>query len=68
MAAGPAISVPTVTLDAELDPFTAPDDGASYRRFFTDPYRHHTLRGVGHHLPQEAPGEFARAVVEADRI
>ncbi|MEV0850689.1 alpha/beta hydrolase [Streptomyces sp. NPDC049954] len=66
--AGPAVSVPTVTLDAELDPFTAPDDGASYRRFFTGPYRHHTLRGVGHNLPQEAPSEFARAVVEADHL
>ncbi|MFF8592410.1 alpha/beta fold hydrolase [Streptomyces sp. NPDC015220] len=67
LAARPSIAVPTVVLDAERDPFTAPDD-SSYRDRFTGAYRHHTLKGIGHDLPQEAPAAFAGAVVEADRL
>ncbi|GAA3070829.1 alpha/beta fold hydrolase [Streptosporangium carneum] len=68
LAARPAINVPTVTLDAELDPFTAPGDGSSYRDMFTGPYDHRTLKGIGHNLPQEAPTAFAQAVVDADHL
>lgn len=68
LAARPFITVPTLTLDAGLDPFTAPDDGASYRDRFTGAYEHRTLAGVGHNLPQEAPDAFARAVLDADRL
>ncbi|MET8433142.1 alpha/beta hydrolase [Streptomyces sp900116325] len=66
LAQGPAISLPTITLDGELDPFTPPGDGASYRSRFTGPYAHRTLKGIGHNLPQEAPEAFAEAVVEVD--
>lgn len=65
LAARPHIAVPTVTLDAEHDPFTAPGGGSSYRDRFTGPYDHRFLEGVGHNLPQEAPEAFARAVVDA---
>ncbi|MEU6239065.1 alpha/beta hydrolase [Kitasatospora sp. NPDC047058] len=68
LAARPAITVPTVTLDPERDPFTAPGDGSSYRDMFTGRYLHRTLRGIGHNLPQEAPEAFAQAVVDADRL
>ncbi|MCX3287161.1 alpha/beta hydrolase [Streptomyces sp. NEAU-H22] len=68
LAARPAIGVPTVTLDAERDPFTAPGGGTSYRDRFTGPYAHRTLPGIGHNVPQEAPAAFARAVVDADRL
>ncbi|SCD88152.1 Pimeloyl-ACP methyl ester carboxylesterase [Streptomyces sp. BpilaLS-43] len=68
LAARPVITVPTITLDAELDPFTAPDGGASYRDRFTGPYEHRTLPGIGHNLPQEAPGAFAQAVIDVDRL
>ena len=64
----PLISVPTVTLDPALDPFTAPGDGSTYRSMFTGPYQHHTLANVGHNVPQEAPEAFAAAVVEADQL
>ncbi|WP_413757032.1 alpha/beta fold hydrolase [Streptomyces sp. MMBL 11-3] len=67
LAARPTVGVPTLTLDAALDPFTAPDDGAAYRDRFTGPYEHRTLADVGHNLPQEAPAAFARAVVDVDR-
>ncbi|MBC2875583.1 MULTISPECIES: alpha/beta fold hydrolase [Streptomyces] len=68
LAGRPFIAVPTVTLDAERDPFTAPGDGSSYRDRFTGPYDHRALKGIGHNLPQEAPEAFARAVVDADRL
>ncbi|MDT0467896.1 alpha/beta fold hydrolase [Streptomyces gibsoniae] len=68
LAAGPVIGVPTVTLDGGADPFTPAGDGAAYRKKFSGPYVHRTLRGVGHNVPQEAPEAFAAAVVEADRL
>ncbi|MFF2951730.1 alpha/beta fold hydrolase [Kitasatospora sp. NPDC057965] len=68
LAAHPRIAVPTVTLDAGRDPFTAPGDGSGYRRYFTGPYLHRTLPEVGHNVPQEAPAAFARAVLDADRL
>ncbi|MGW1408229.1 alpha/beta fold hydrolase [Streptomyces sp. NPDC002403] len=68
LAARPVIEVPTLTLDAELDPFTAPGGGSSYRDRFTGAYEHRTLKGIGHNLPQEAPAAFARAVADVDRF
>jgi pimeloyl-ACP methyl ester carboxylesterase len=66
LAQGPVILLPTITLDGELDPFTPPRDGTSYRSHFTAPYAHRTLKGIGHNVPQEAPKDFAEAVVEVD--
>lgn len=68
LAAQPSIGVPTVTLDAALDPFTAPGDGTGYRNHFTGPYLHRTIADIGHNLPQEAPTAFAQAVVDADHL
>jgi pimeloyl-ACP methyl ester carboxylesterase len=68
LAAQPSIGVPTVTLDAALDPFTPAGDGSTYRDHFTGPYEHRTLADIGHNLPQEAPTAFAQAVVDADRL
>ncbi|MFI1172763.1 alpha/beta fold hydrolase [Streptomyces melanogenes] len=68
LATRPVIEVPTITLDPERDPFTAPGNGASYRDRFTGAYEHRTLMGIGHNLPQEAPAAFAQAVVDVSRI
>ncbi|MET8030487.1 alpha/beta fold hydrolase [Streptomyces avermitilis] len=68
LATRPVIEVPTITLDPERDPFTAPGNGASYRDRFTGRYDHRTLTGIGHNLPQEAPTAFAQAVVDVDRF
>ncbi|MEH0933823.1 alpha/beta fold hydrolase [Micromonospora psammae] len=68
LAAAPAIAVPTITLDGELDPFTPAGDGVAYRDKFTGPYDHRTLKGIGHNVPQEAPEAFARAVLDVDRF
>lgn len=68
LAATPTIGVPTVTLDAALDPFTPAGDGSTYRDHFTGPYLHRTIANIGHNLPQEAPTTFAQAVVDADHL
>ncbi|MEU6651574.1 alpha/beta hydrolase [Streptomyces sp. NPDC046900] len=68
LAAQPSIHVPTITLDAALDPFTPAGDGSVYRTHFTGPYQHRTIANVGHNLPQEAPTTFAQAVVDVDHF
>ncbi|GAA3798859.1 alpha/beta hydrolase [Streptomyces coacervatus] len=68
LAARPFIAVPTITLDPERDPFTAPGNGTSYRDRFTGEYEHRTLAGIGHNVPQEAPAAFAQAVIDVDRF
>jgi pimeloyl-ACP methyl ester carboxylesterase len=60
----PTIAVPTITIDGEYDPFTAPGNGAAYRDMFTGKYQHRVFP-VGHNLPQEAPQAFAQAVIDA---
>jgi pimeloyl-ACP methyl ester carboxylesterase len=67
LAKTPTIGVPTITIDGEYDPFAPPGDGSTYRAHFTGKYQHRTLK-VGHNVPQEAPREFARAVMDADRL
>ncbi|MEV5802773.1 alpha/beta fold hydrolase [Streptomyces collinus] len=68
LATRPVIKVPTITIDAERDPFTAPEGGAAYRERFTGAYAHRTLAGIGHNVPQEAPSAFAQAVVDVDHF
>ncbi|MDT0466384.1 alpha/beta fold hydrolase [Streptomyces gibsoniae] len=68
LATRPVIEVPTITLDPDRDPFTAPGGGTSYRDRFTGAYEHRTLTGIGHNVPQEAPTAFARAVIDADHL
>ncbi|MGX1850004.1 alpha/beta fold hydrolase [Streptomyces sp. NPDC055299] len=64
LAEGPVITVPTITLDGADDPFTPAGGGSSYRDKFSGRYAHRTLKGIGHNVPQEAPGDFAQAVVD----
>lgn len=62
LAAGPAISVPTITMASDFD--GAAKDGMAYRAKFTGPYEHRVLDGIGHNVPQEAPEAFSRAVLD----
>jgi pimeloyl-ACP methyl ester carboxylesterase len=63
---GPLISVPTITLEGDAN--GAPHrDATSYAKKFSGTYTHRLVEGgIGHNLPQEAPQEFAEAVVEVD--
>jgi pimeloyl-ACP methyl ester carboxylesterase len=64
LAAGPVITVPTITLEGDAN--GAPHaDPSSYAKKFSGKYVHRTLTGgIGHNLPQEAPQAFAEAVIE----
>jgi pimeloyl-ACP methyl ester carboxylesterase len=33
---------------------------------FSGKYSHRILKGIGHNVPQEAPQEFAQAVIDVD--
>lgn len=69
LAKRPTIAVPTVALDPEKDPFTAPPgDGSSYRDRFTGRYEHRILRGIGHNSPKEAPRAWVDAIRAADNL
>lgn len=66
LAEGPAISVPSITLEGDTNGAPHPD-ADSYAKKFHGKYSHHVISGgIGHNLPQEAPNAFADAVVEAD--
>ncbi|GAA4740868.1 alpha/beta hydrolase [Sphingomonas daechungensis] len=64
LAAGPTISVPTITMEGDANGAPHPQP-AAYRAKFTGNYEHRTIGGgIGHNLPQEAPREFAEAVLQ----
>jgi pimeloyl-ACP methyl ester carboxylesterase len=66
LATGPVIGVPTITLEGDANGAPHPASEA-YASKFVGNYTHRTLPGgVGHNLPQEAPQQFADAVIEVD--
>jgi pimeloyl-ACP methyl ester carboxylesterase len=66
LATGPAITVPTMTLEGDANGAPHPDASA-YARKFSGRYAHRIIKGgVGHNLPQEAPQAFAQAIVDVD--
>ena len=68
LAAGPVISVPTITLEGDANGAPHPDASA-YAKKFSGRHLHRVIAGgVGHNLPQEAPQAFAQAVLEVDRL
>jgi len=66
LATGPAIGLPTITLEGDANGAPHPEPNA-YATKFSGKYTHRTIRGgVGHNLPQEAPTAFVNAIIEAD--
>jgi pimeloyl-ACP methyl ester carboxylesterase len=68
LAAAPIITVPTITLEGDANgaPHAEP---SAYAKKFSGKYSHRLIKGgVGHNLPQEAPREFAEAVVNATEV
>ena len=68
LAAAPVITVPTITLEGDANgaPHLEP---SAYAKKFSGKYSHRLIKGgVGHNLPQEAPHEFAEAVVNATEV
>ncbi len=66
LADAPIIRVPTITLEGDANGAPHPDP-AAYATKFSGTHAHRLVRGgVGHNLPQEAPREFAQAVIDVD--
>jgi pimeloyl-ACP methyl ester carboxylesterase len=68
IAAGPVITVPTITMEGDAN--GAPHvDPSAYAKKFTGKYVHRNIKGgIGHNLPQEAPHDFAEAIVGVAEI
>lgn len=59
----PTIKVPAIILDAEddgVEPIAGTGKDANY---FEGGYERRVIKGVGHNLPQEAPADFAEAIL-----
>ena len=68
IARSPVIGVPTITLEGDANgaPHAEP---AVYAKKFGGRYEHRLVSGgVGHNLPQEAPADFVRAIIDVDRF
>lgn len=62
------IVVPTITLEGDANGAPHPEP-ADYANRFTGKYEHRLITGgIGHNLPQEAPGAFVQAVLDADKL
>jgi pimeloyl-ACP methyl ester carboxylesterase len=60
----PPISVPTISFEGGADGVTRSGGGADrQRQFFTGPLEWRVLPRIGHNVPQEAPAEFAAAIL-----
>ena len=69
LAAVPAISVPTITLEGDADGAPHPADPSAYAAKFSGKYANRiVIGGIGHNLPQEAPQAFAQAIIDVDRL
>ena len=64
LAAQPAITVPTITLDGDGDGVSPATDGSKSAPKFTGRRVHRVVPRAGHNLPQEEPEAFAAAVLE----
>ena len=68
LAAFPVITVPTITMEGDANGAPHPEP-ASYAKRFGGKYAHRLISGgIGHNLPQEAPAEFAQAVIDVDHF
>ena len=66
LAAGPVITVPTITLEGDANGAPHPDSSASTNKCAGPYARRLVTGGVGHNLPHAAPQAFAQAVIEVD--
>jgi pimeloyl-ACP methyl ester carboxylesterase len=68
LATAPVISIPTITLEGDADGAPHPDS-AVYAKKFSGTYQHRLIKGgIGHNLPQEAPREFASAIIDVSNL
>jgi len=63
LAIQPPIAVPAIALDGDGDGVMRAGGSRNHARFFKAAYERRVIPVVGHNLPQEAPREFAQAVL-----
>ena len=63
----PPITVPAIALDGDGDGVVRAGGARNHARHFKAAYEHRVIPFVGHNLPQEAPREFAQAVLDVFR-
>lgn len=63
LTAQPKIAVPTIVLHGSADGVTPPDGSEHHEQFFSAAYERRVIPVAGHNLPQEAPRDFAAAVL-----
>jgi len=63
LAEAPPIIVPTIVLEPGADGILG-GSADSDRERFVGPYGHERLANTGHNVPQQAPREFARAILD----
>jgi pimeloyl-ACP methyl ester carboxylesterase len=63
LTAQPRIAVAAIALDGDGDGVVRLGGAANHARHFTGAYERRVIPRVGHNLPQEAPQEFAAAVL-----
>jgi pimeloyl-ACP methyl ester carboxylesterase len=64
LAAQPKINVPTIVIHGTDDEVNPAQRSEGHHRYFTGYYERRLFAKVGHNPPQEAPQEFARAVLD----
>ncbi|ASP98440.1 alpha/beta hydrolase [Sinorhizobium meliloti] len=66
LSTAPDIDVPAITMEGDANGAPHPDPKV-YAAKFKAKYEHRQVSGgIGHNLPQEAPSEFAQAVLDVD--
>ena len=66
LAQAPVISVPAITMEGDDNGAPHPPP-AAYAKKFSGKYEFRLSKGgIGHNLPQEAPRDFAQAIVDVD--
>ncbi|WP_211472937.1 alpha/beta fold hydrolase [Collimonas humicola] len=63
LAAQPRIGAPTIALDGGGDGVSLSGGSEQHARFFSGPYQRRVIPIAGHNLPQEAPADFAAAIL-----
>lgn len=68
LAGAPPVTIPSITMEGDANGAPHPDP-SQYRARFTGAYEHRLITGgIGHNLPQEAPADFAKAVLDVARL
>jgi pimeloyl-ACP methyl ester carboxylesterase len=68
LAAAPVITVSAITLEGDANGAPHPD-ASVYAAKFSGRYEHRVITGgIGHNLPQEAPGAFVEAVIDVAHV